>query len=174
MVKLTANGHYDDILTKEYLEDQYVIAGKSLAEIEEETGIDATSIFTYLHFYNLPARPRIKPSRGGYVANGYRKIFVNGKKRLAHQIVWESVHGKIPKGMHLHHVNGNRLDNRIENLKLLTCSEHMNIHREQRAKNEEIVVCRKKGMTLNQIKERFGFKADSSIVYRLRIGGYYG
>ena len=37
---------------------------------------------------------------------------------------------EIPKGSVVHHINKNCLDDRIENLQILTRAEHINIHRE--------------------------------------------
>ena len=42
-----------------------------------------------------------------------------------HRRVWEQYHKKtIPKGWHIHHINGNKSDNRIENLLALSSREH--------------------------------------------------
>lgn len=42
--------------------------------------------------------------------------------------IWEQHNGKIPKGMFIHHINGNSKDNRIENLQRVTRKEHGAIH----------------------------------------------
>ena len=47
------------------------------------------------------------------------------------------VKGEIPKGMDIHHKNLNKLDNRIENLQMMTKSEHQKLHR----KMEKEVKC---------------------------------
>jgi hypothetical protein len=49
------------------------------------------------------------------------------RKRL-HRYVWEKEVGTIPKGCHIHHVNGNKADNRIKNLAIMTASGHERMH----------------------------------------------
>lgn len=60
---------------------------------------------------------------------GYLMIYVPGRGNVKyHHYIWEQKYGKLPKGMHLHHIDGNRLNNKIENLQLLTPSEHCKLH----------------------------------------------
>ena len=42
--------------------------------------------------------------------------------------VWESVHGPVPTGYVVHHAGGNPLNDVIENLELVSRSEHIRIH----------------------------------------------
>jgi len=61
-----------------------------------------------------------------YIRNGYRYIHKDGKNLLEQRLVWEANKGKILKGAVIHHVNGNKLDNRIENLELIRSNgEHI-------------------------------------------------
>lgn len=67
------------------------------------------------------------------------------RKRL-HRYVWEKEVGTIPKGCQIHHINGDKSDNSIENLAILTASGHQRLHwREQKRKEtakENIEVAR--------------------------------
>ena len=50
--------------------------------------------------------------------------------RREHLVVWEAAHGPIPKGWLVHHLNGIKDDNRIENLVAMSRSQHHRNHHE--------------------------------------------
>jgi hypothetical protein len=56
-----------------------------------------------------------------------RRYFTQHKHSM-HRVVWEFFNGKIPKGKHIHHINENSWDNRLENLELIECSKHLSEH----------------------------------------------
>lgn len=58
----------------------------------------------------------------------YREL--NNFKNLMHRYVWEFYNGKIPKGYEIHHIDFDRSNNDISNLKLVSRSEHRKIHAE--------------------------------------------
>lgn len=45
-----------------------------------------------------------------------------------HRDYWTSVHGPIPQGFHIHHLDENPLNNDIRNLVCLSPEEHANVH----------------------------------------------
>ena len=57
------------------------------------------------------------------------------RKRL-HRYVWEKEVGAIPKGCHIHHINGDKADNRIDNLSLMTAKGHERLHGQVEANKE--------------------------------------
>lgn len=52
----------------------------------------------------------------------------DGRLRFEHSIVWENKNGPIPLGMQIHHIDGNKTNNNIENLQLVTPLEHKRLH----------------------------------------------
>ena len=56
--------------------------------------------------------------------HGYYVGVVNGKTTLLHRLIYEEAHGKVPRGHEVHHKNGNKTDNRLENLEMLSSVEH--------------------------------------------------
>ena len=49
------------------------------------------------------------------------------RKRM-HVYVWEFYYGPVPEGYHIHHKDGNRANNSIENLEALPGREHEKLH----------------------------------------------
>jgi hypothetical protein len=61
---------------------------------------------------------------------GYVRIRLpNGTRDLEHRVVWTAAYGPIPSGLHVHHLNGDRADNRIDNLALLNNKAHQYLHK---------------------------------------------
>jgi len=66
-----------------------------------------------------------------YFTNEYKKIYI-------HKYMMEIYLGHpIPKGIIVHHKNGNKHDNRIENFEMLTWAEHARIHYKERKLNNK-------------------------------------
>jgi len=78
----------------------------------------------------------------GYVTNrGYRIISVLGRPYMAHRLAWLYVHGHWPAG-EIDHVNHDRLDCRIKNLREATRSQNLgNMRRSHKNNSGHKGVC---------------------------------
>lgn len=73
----------------------------------------------------------IKPMQNGYVRvwrGPHHPLAGKDGNVLAHRLVLHDAGIAIPDGWNVHHKNGNKQDNRLENLEVLPKSEHHRLH----------------------------------------------
>ena len=94
---------------------------------------------------------RIGNVAGGINDNGYIRIKIDYKLHRAHRLAWLYIYGYLPNEMD--HINHNRTDNRIENLREVT--------REENCKNRSIMLNNTSGITgVYWRKDRKKWQAD--------------
>ena len=95
--------------------------------------------------------------------DGYERISVDGyievrvakaKFVLKQRMIWESVNGKIPKGMLVVFKDGNKLNCDIENLELITRAENMKRNTIHRYSEEMKPIVKLIGKLKNKIHEK--------------------
>lgn len=80
--------------------------------------------FNEIAFRRYPNSPR-RSHRSYYSPNASARR--RGIQAL-HQEIWKAHHGPIPDGHHIHHIDGNPLNNAIENLACLPAKQHLECH----------------------------------------------
>ena len=73
------------------------------------------------------------PAGGSWGSKGYIGVCIDGRHYFAHRLAWFYVSGDWPP-QQIDHINGNRSDNRIENLRLADQS-HNNANSPKRQRN---------------------------------------
>ena len=87
-----------------------------------------------------------------------------------HRKVWEEHHGPIPKGMVIHHKNSDKLDNRIENLEMITQTQNM--QRSDRMGKGWVVKGGKRARPYAAIRKVNGKRLPKLGMYGTKCGAY--
>lgn len=95
-----------------------------LLEYNQETGV--------LKWTNLVNKRYAGKVAGNVSKNGYIELSCKNYRLYGHRVAWLLVHKEWPNG-HVDHINGNRADNRIENLRVVNNMEnHHNMKRHKK------------------------------------------
>lgn len=116
--------------------------------------------------------------------NGCGYLYVSTKigTRGVHRIIYETFIGEIPDGYEIDHINTIRTDNRLENLRCVTCKEnHHNIlslkHLSEASKIAQKGNKNAKGMPTSEFgrkfKEHFGISKSDNINLYTREHAWY-
>ncbi len=99
---------------------------------------------------------------GSFDKDGYLIVRVRNQTSSIHRIVWVYHNGEIPAGFEIDHVDGDKLNNRIENLRLTTRS--VNCSNQRKRIDNTSGVC---GVTF--MKDRLKYRAQ---VRGVRLGQF--
>ena len=120
---------------------------KSMAKTAKHFGVSKKLILNYMKRFNIPRyiRPKkevvktVDTYHKGYIItwNGYKKVkapvdhpYKDGKGYIMeHRLVIEkAINRYLEPYEEVHHINYDKLDNRLENLMVLTRTEHRKLH----------------------------------------------
>lgn len=93
-------------------------------------------------------------------------------KRI-HRLVYEAFIGEIPKGRnyYVHHIDGNKQNNNVENLQLLDAKEHSKLHRQRNPNIVAGMVCYNKYVRPKPIMQ-FDLKGNYINTYNNAVEAY--
>ncbi|UNK29070.1 HNH endonuclease [Serratia plymuthica] len=76
--------------------------------------------------WKRPLANRVKAggTAGTLGKDGYWSVQVKGKKLAAHRVLWWLLNGEIPADLCIDHIDGNRGNNRLKNLRLCTRAQN--------------------------------------------------
>lgn len=73
----------------------------------------------------MPKKRRVAPE--------YKFVRCFGRNTTLHRaIVERSLGYRLPRSVHVHHINGDKTDNRLENLEVMSASDHGKLHSPQK------------------------------------------
>lgn len=103
----------------------------------------------------------------------YIKVAKGKKMVMKHRWVWEQANGPIPKGHNIVFIDGNTLNCSLENLRMVSLSEHMrattaSLTPEQLAeKQKKAQATRNKSIRLDRLRLKWGLEPEGKLIKRL-------
>lgn len=90
-----------------------------------------------------------------YMNGDYPAVFIDGKNQHIHRLQWKKYYGEIPKGLVIHHKDGNKMNWDISNLEILSRSDHVKEHKDSVHRKGVPVIAEKDGVVIlfNSIEE---------------------
>ena len=105
---------------------------RELLSYDPTTGIFSWRVVRCGHKAGTGGTIKAGSVAGGNGSASYRRIGIDGVRYKAHRLVWMYVHGRWPAEL-IDHINGDRDDNRITNLREATKSENGENQRKAKA-----------------------------------------
>lgn len=122
-----------EYLNKQWLHNQYVTREKTTRAIGKICSVDHVTILKWLKKHNIPTRQTWTKNPVYLGPQGYMMISMGSKKKggaYLHRYIIEQKLGRTLDSQEIvHHKDGNKLNNNINNLELMTHKIHNNIHK---------------------------------------------
>ena len=124
------------------------------------------------NIYHIPLNKIVKqlPQISGYAVNTMN-YDSKQKSFLSHRFIFECFNGKIEKGFEIDHINKNKLDNKIDNLRCITINENRKYR-----DHSNIIKFAKISHTLKRFIKSFNIDTNEVNCFKSKYqcGLYYG
>lgn len=119
-----------------------------------------------------PPRQACHPDELGYRRVGVR---VGGKHytMFAHRLVWVAVNGRIPDGLEINHIDGNKSNNRLANLELMTRGDNLSHCIRVLGGHKHLVEARRHKLTWPEVREIRRLRREKGLTHR-ELGKLFG
>ena len=124
------------------------------------------------NIYHIPLKRVVlqRAHTSGYAMN----VVSDGKQQkafMSHRFIWECCNDIIPRGYEIDHINKNKLDNKIDNLRCITIEENRR-HRD----HTNIIKFAKIAHTLKRFIKSINIDTNEVICFKSKsqCGQYYG
>ena len=117
-------------------------ADESTPALGRAYGVSPGTIWRHLRAAGVKLRPcgaapgnKYGRKRGGPLSINHGRLGTRdreGKPQYIHRGCWEACCGPVPDDYVVHHIDGDRMNNEIENLACLPHGEHTRLHAEKR------------------------------------------
>ena len=136
----------------------------------EQKTISVNGVEIIAHSDGSITRPfygELKRTFGYDHSTGYQKLGLGGKMFSMHRIIAQALHPDFSEELHVDHQNGDKADNRIENLRMVTSQQNHRSHRAKRKNCSSIY----RGVTWNTAMGKW--RAMCRFDYGLKHLGYF-
>ena len=105
--------------------------------------------------------------KGNLVGSENSRGYITVSRVLLSHVIWVAAHGPIPYGMQLDHISGDKSDNRLCNLRLVSAVENHNLSRAKFTYSQAMEIRRKyaEGAGIMQLSREYGCR--HSIISRI-------
>lgn len=147
-----------------WLENKYKEFGTVVA-VAKFCNVKPCSVIRWLKKFNIEYKHNTAKNYRTHGCNGYIQVMCKGHPHtnkwgyiLEHRLIMEQHIGRyLETNEHVHHINGIRTDNRLENLILIKSSQHPGMHKGPRKRTAEkknkILELRNKGWLVKEIAQ---------------------
>lgn len=107
-------------------------------------------------------------------SHGYIRVSIAGRRYSAHRVAWLIVHGEWPE-CDIDHINGDKTDNRVANLRKLSRSDNLVNQKKTRGVSKHKGVTFHNGLWIAQFSNRVGYlgcskvEDEAAMIYNIHV-----